>query len=198
MSVNTVLIYKPKGEALGFKVSDTMREQIIDVVDFLESLSFFFKLTMFRVIENNAAEVEYTNGAGRFTRFEMMLNHTVYQDNGIPVCWSKSMWESKGFYFDNSDEMFESADEIHALNVNEYDPVEALRGILEWCRGNGLGLENFGMSGNGIYYIIADGYESEEFGRNDYVFQNEHGNFEVWTKEELESEGYTVQDDLPF
>lgn len=53
MSVNTVLIYKPKGEALGFKVSDTLREQVIDIVDFLESLSF--KLTMFRVIENKAA-----------------------------------------------------------------------------------------------------------------------------------------------
>lgn len=196
MSVNTVLIHKPKGEALGFKVSDTMREQIIDVVDFLESLDF--KLTMFRVIENNAAEVEYTNGTGRFTRFEMMPNHTIYQENGLPVCWSKSTWESKGFYFDNLGEMFESADEIHALNVQEYDQVEALRGILEWCRGNGLGLENFGMSGNGIYYITADGYESEEFGRNDYVFQNENNRIEVWTKEELESEGYTIQDDLPF
>lgn len=197
MSVNTVLIYKPKGEALGFKVSDTMREQVIDVVDFLESLSF--KLTMFRVIENKAAEVEYTNDTGGFTqRFVMMPNHTVYQENGLPVCWSKSTWESKGFYFDNSDEMFESADEIHALNVQEYDQVEALRGILEWCRGNGLGLENFGMSGNGTYSIMADGYESEEFGRNDYVFQNEQGHFEVWTKENLESEGYTFQDDLPF
>ena len=197
MSVNTVLINKPKGEALGFKVSDTMREQIIDVVDFLDSLGF--KLTLFRVIENNAAEVEYTNETGGFTQsFIMMPNRTVYQENGLPICWSKSTWESKGFYFDNSGKMFESADEIHALNVQEYDPVEALRGILEWCRGNGLGLENFGMSGNGIYSIIADGYESEEFGRNDYVFQNEQGHFEVWTKEELESEGYTVQDDLPF
>jgi len=197
MSVNTVLINKPKGEALGFKVSTTLREQIIDVVDFLESLDF--KLTMFSVIENKAAEVKYTNETGEFTHcFIMIPNYTVHQENGIPVCWSKSLWESKGFYFDNLDEMFESADEIHALNVNEYDPVEALRGILEWCRGNGLGLENFGMSGNGIYSITADGYESEEFGRNDYVFQNEQGHFEVWTKEELESEGYTVQDDLPF
>lgn len=197
MSVNTVLIYKPKGEALGFKVSDTMREQIIDVVDFLESLSF--KLTMFRVIENKAAEVEYTNDAGGFTqRFVMIPNDTVYQENGMPVCWSKSTWESKGFYFDNSDEMFEGADEIHALNVREYDQVEALRGILEWCRGNGLGLENFGMSGNGIYSITADGYESEEFGSNDYVFQAENSHLEVWTKENLESEGYTFQDDLSF
>lgn len=197
MSVNTVIIHKPKGEALGFKVSDTMREQIIDVVDFLESLDF--KLTMFRVIENKAAEVEYTNDTGGFTQsFTLVPNRTVYQENGLPICWSKSLWKSKGFYFDNLDEMFESADEIHALNVNEYDSVEALRGILEWCRGNGLGLENFGMSGNGIYSITADGYESEEFGRNDYVFQNEHGHFEVWTKEELESEGYTIQDDLLF
>lgn len=197
MSVNTVLIYKPKGEALGFKVSDTMREQIIDVVDFLESLDF--KLTMFSVIENKAAEVKYTNGTDEFTRyFIMMPNYTVYHENGIPVCWSKATWEYKGFYFDNSDEMFESADVIHALNVQEYDAVEALRGILEWCRGNGLGLENFGMSGNGTYSIMADGYESEEFGRNDYVFQNEQGHFEVWTKENLESEGYTFQDDIPF
>lgn len=191
MSVNTVLIYKPKGEALGFKVSDTMREQIIDVVDFLDSLGF--KLTMYRVIENNAAEVQYTNDAGGFTQsFVMMPNYTVHHENGIPICWSKRLWESKGFYFDNSDEMFESADEIHALNVQEYDQVEALRGILEWCRGNGLGLENFGMSGNGFYSITADGYESEEFGRNEYVFQNEQGHLEVWTKENLESEGYTV------
>ena len=191
MSVNTVLIYKPKGEALGFKVSDTMREQIIDVVDFLDSLGF--KLTMFRVIENKAAEVEYTNNTGGFTqRFIMMPNQTVHHENGIPISWSKSTWENKNFYFDNSDEMFESADEIHALNVQEYNYVEALRGILEWCCGNGLGLENFGMSGNGIYSITADGYESEEFGRNDYVFQNEQGHLEVWTKENLESEGYTV------
>lgn len=197
MSVNTVVIYKPKGEALGFKVSDTMREQIIDVVDFLESLSF--KLTMFRVIENKAAEVEYTNDTGGFTqRFIMMPNYTVYQENGLPVCWSKSTWESKGFYFDNSGEMFESADEIHALNVQEYDPVEALRGILEWCSGNGIDLDNFGMGGNGIYSIMVDGYESEEFGRNEYVFQAENGHFEVWTKENLESEGYTFQDDLQF
>ena len=197
MSVNTVLIYKPKGEALGFKVSETMREQIIDVVDFLDSLDF--KLTMFRVIENKAAEIEYTNDIGGFTqRFVMMPNYTVYQENGLPVCWSKVTWESKGFYFDNSDEMFESADEIHALNVQEYDPVEALRGILEWCRGNGLNLENFGMSGNGIYSIMADGYESDEFGPHDYVFQAENGRFEIWTKENLESEGYTFQDDLPF
>ena len=55
-----------------------------------------------------------------------------------------------------------------------------------------------GMSGNGIYYITADGYESEEFGWNDYVFQNENGHLEVWTKENLENEGYTVQDDHPF
>ena len=197
MSVNTVLILKPKGDALGFKVPETMREQVIDVVDFLESLSF--KLTMFRVIENKAAEIEYTNDTGGFTqRFVMMPNHIVYQENGLPVCWSKSTWESKGFYFDNSDEMFESVDEIHALNVQEHDQVQALRGILEWCRGNGLGLENFGMSGNGVYSIMADGYESEEFGWNDYVFQNEQGCFEVWNKEELESEGYTFQDDLPF
>lgn len=197
MSVNTVLIYKPKGEALGFKVSDTLREQVIDIVDFLESLSF--KLTMFRVIENNYVEVEYTNDTGGFTqRFVMMSNHTVYQENGLPVSWSKLTWESKGFYFDNSGEMFESADEIHALNVQEYDPVEALRGILKWCRGNGLGLENFGMSGNGFYSITADGYESEEFGRNEYVFQNEQGHLEVWTKDSLESEGYTIQNDLPF
>lgn len=197
MSVNTVLIYKPKGEALGFKVSDTMREQIIDVVDFLESLNF--KLTMFSVLENNAAEIKYTNDTGGFTqRFIMIPNYIVYHENSIPVCWSKSLCESKGFYFDNSDEMFESADEIHALNVQEYDTVEALRGILEWCRGNGLGLENFGIHGNGVYSIMADGYESAEFGWNDYVFQNEHGHFEVWTKENLESEGYTVQDDLPF
>lgn len=94
--------------------------------------------------------------------------------------------------------MFESADEIYALNVQEYDAVEALRGILEWCRNVGVGLENFGMCGEGIYSIMADGYESEEFGWNDYVFQNEHGYFEVWTKENLESEGYTFQDDLPF
>lgn len=197
MSVNTVLIHKPKGEALGFKVSDTLRERIIDVVDFLESLSL--KLMMFRVIENKAVEVEYTNDTGGFIqRFVMIPNYSVYQENGLPVCWSKSTWESKGFYFDNSGEMFESADEIHALNVKEYDAVEALRGILDWCRGNGLSLENFGMSGDGVYTIMADGYESEEFGRNDYVFQNEQGHFEVWTKEELESEGYTVQDDLPF
>lgn len=197
MSVNTVLIHKPKGEALGFNVSKILREQIIDVVDLLESLDF--KLTMFSVIENKAAEVKYTNGADEFTRcFIMMPNYTVYHENGIPVCWSKSTWESKGFYFDNSGKMFESADEIHALNVQEYDPVEALRGILEWCRGNGLGLENFGIFGNGVYSIMADGYESEEFGLNDYVFQNEQGHFEVWTKENLESEGYTFQDDLPF
>lgn len=188
MSINIVLIHKPKGEALGFKVSDTMREQIIDVVDFLESLNF--KLTMFRVIENEAAEVEYTNDTGGFTqRFVMIPNCTVYQESGIPICWSKSTWESKGFYFDNSDEMFESADEIYALNVQEYDAVEALRGILEWCRSAGVGLDNFGMGGEGIYSIMADGYESEEFGRNDYVFQNEQGHFEVRTKEELESEG---------
>ena len=186
MSVNTVLIHKPKGEALGFKVSETMREQIIDVVDFLESLNF--KLTMFRVLDNKAAEVEYTNETGGFTQsFIMMPNRTVYQENGLPICWSKSTWESKGFYFDNSGKMFESADEIRALNVQEYEPVEALRGILEWCRGNGLGLENFGIFGNGVYSIMADGYESEEFGRNNYVFQNEQGHFEVWTKEELES-----------
>ena len=197
MSVNTVLIYKPKGEALGFKVSSTMREQIIEVVDFLESLNL--KLTMFRVVENKAAEVQYTNDTGGFTQsFVMMPNCTVYQESGTPICWSKSTWESKGFYFDNSDEMFESADEIQALNVQEYEPVEALRGILEWCRCNGLGLENFGICGNGIYSIMADGHESEEFGRNDYVFQNEHDHIEVWTKEELESEGYTVQDDSPF
>ena len=197
MSVNTVIIHKPKGEALGFKVSKILHEQIIDVVDFLESLNL--KLTMFRVIENKAAEVEYTTDTGGYIqRFVMMPNHTVYQENGLPVGWSKSKWESKGFYFDNSGEMFESADEIHALNVQEYDPVEALRGILEWCRGNGLDLENFGMSGNGAYSIMADGYESEEFGRNDYVFQNEQGQFEVWTKENLESEGYTFQDDRPF
>lgn len=85
MSVNTVLIYKPKGEALGFKVSDTMREQIIDVVDFLESLNL--KLTMFRVLENKAAEVEYANEAGGFTQsFVMMPNYIVYQENGLPVC----------------------------------------------------------------------------------------------------------------
>lgn len=197
MSINTVLINKHKGEVLGFKVSDTMREQIIDVIDFLDSLGF--KLTMFRVIENKATEVEYTNDTGGFTqRFIMMPNYTVYQENGMPVSWSKGTWESKGFYFDNSDEMFESADEIHALNVQEYDSVEALRGILKWCRGNGISLDNFGMHGSGRYSIMANGYESEEFGRNDYVFQNEHGHFEVWTKEELESEGYTVQDDLPF
>lgn len=197
MSVNTVLIHKPKGEALGFKVSDTMREQIIDVVDFLDSLGF--KLTMYRVIENKAAEVQYTDDAGGFTQsFVMMPNYTVYHENGSPVCWSKSTWESKGFYFDNSGRMFESADEIHALNVQEYDPVEALRGIFEWCRGNGLGLENFGIFGNGVYSIMADGYESEFFSLNDYVFQNEQGDFEVWTKENLESEGYTFQDDLPF
>lgn len=197
MSVNTVIIYKPKGEVLGFKVSDTMREQIVDVVDFLESLSF--KLTMFRVIENKAAEVEYTNDTGGFTqRFVMMPNDTVYQENGLPVCWSKSLWESKGLYFDNSDEMFESADEIHALNVHEHDQVEALRGILEWCRGNGISLENFGMHGSGRYSIMADGHESEDFGYRDYVFQNEQGHFEIWTKDNLESEGYTFQDDLPF
>ena len=197
MSVNTVLILKPKGEALGFTVSDTMREQVIDVVDFLECLNL--KLTMFRVVENKAAEVEYTNDTGGFIqRFVMMPNHTVYQENGLPVGWSKSTWESKGFYFDNSGEMFESADEIRALNVQEYDSVEALRGILEWCRGNGLCLENFGMSGNGAYSIMADGYESEEFGRSDYVFKNEQCHFEVWTKENLESEGYIFQDDLPL
>ena len=197
MSVNTVLILKPMGEALGFTVSDTMREQIIDVVDFLESLNL--KLTMFRVVENKAAEVEYTNDTGGFTqRFVMIPNHTVYQENGLPVGGSKRLWESKGFYLDNSDEMFESADEIHALNVQEHDPVEALRGILEWCRGNGVNLENFGMNGSGGYSIMTDGYESEEFGRNDYVFQNEQGHFEVWTKENLESEGYIFQDDLPF
>ena len=194
MSVNTVLILKPKGEALGFKVSDTLREQVIDVVDFLECLNL--KLIMFRVLENKTAEVEYTNDTGGFTqRFVMMPNKTIYQENGLPVGWSKSTWESKGFYFDNSGEMFESADEIHALNVKEYDPVEALRGILEWCRGNGLDLENFGMSGNGTYSITADGYESEEFGRNDYVFQNEQGHFEIWTKENLESEGYIFTED---
>ena len=197
MSVNTVLILKPKGEALGFTVSDTMREQVIDVVDFLECLNL--KLTMFRVVENKAAEVEYTNDTGGFTqRFVMMPNHTVYEENGLPVGWSKSTWESKGFYFDNSGEMFESADEIQALNVQEYDPVEALRGILGWCRSVGVGLENFGMGGEGIYSIMTDGYESEEFGRNDYVFQNDQGHFEVWTKENLESEGYIFQDDLPF
>ena len=197
MSVNTVLILKPKGEALGFTVSDTMREQVIDVVDFLESLNL--KLTMFRVVENKAAEVEYTNDTGGFTqRFVMMPNHSVYQENGLPVGWSKSTWESKGFYFDNSGEMFESADEIRALNVQEYDSVEALRGILEWCRGNGLSLDNFGMYGSGRYSIMADGQESEEFGPHDYVFQNEQCHFEVWTKENLESEGYIFQDDLPL
>ena len=194
MSVNTVLILKPKGEALGFTVSDTLREQVIDFVDFLESLSL--KLAMFRVIENNAVEVEYTNDIGGFIqRFVMIPNHTVYQENGLPVCWSKSTWESKGFYFDNSGEMFESADEIHALNVQEYDAVEALRGILEWCRDVGVGLENLGMCGEGIYSIMADGYESEEFGRNDYVFQNEQSHFEVWTKENIESEGYILAED---
>ena len=194
MSVNTVLILKPKGEALGFTVSDTLREQVIDFVDFLESLSL--KLAMFRVIENKAVEVEYTNDTGGFIqRFVMIPNHTVYQENGLPVCWSKSTWESKGFYFDNSGEMFESADEIHALNVQEYDAVEALRGILEWCRDVGVGLENFGMCGEGIYSIMADGYESEEFGRNDYVFQNEQSHFEVWTKENIESEGYILAED---
>ena len=197
MSVNTVLILKPNGGALGFTVSDTMREQVIDVVDFLESLNL--KLTMFRVIENKAAEVEYTNDTGEFTqRFVMVPNHTVYQENGLPVGWSKSTWESKDFYFDNSGEMFESADEIHALNVQEYDSVEALRGILEWCRGNGLSLDNFGMYGSGRYSIMADGQESEEFGPHDYVFQNEQSHFEVWTRENLESEGYIFQDDLPF
>ena len=54
------------------------------------------------------------------------------------------------------------------------------------------------MGGEGIYSIMADGYESEEFGRNDYVFQNEQNHFEVWTRENLESEGYIFQDDLPF
>lgn len=197
MSVNTVLIHKPKGEALGFKVSESVREQVIDVVDFLESLNF--KLTMFRVLDNKAAEVEYTNETGGFTQsFTMGPNCTVYQENGIPISWYKTTWESKGFFFDKAGEMYEGVDEIQALNVNEYDPVEALRGILQWCRSNGFGLENFGMSGSGTYSIMADGHESEEFGRNDYVFQNEHGHFEVWTKEELESEGYTVQDDLPF
>ena len=39
---------------------------------------------------------------------------------------------------------------------------------------------------------MADGHESEEFGWNDYVFQAENGSLEVWTKESLESEGYTV------
>lgn len=197
MSVNTVLIYKPKGEALGFKVPNTVREQIIEIVDFLESLDF--KLTAFRVIENITTEVEYTNDTGGFTqRFIMVPNQTVYKANGGPVCCSKSTWELEGFYFNNSDEMFESADEIHALNVQEHDPIEALRGILKWCRGSGFGLDNFGMRGNGNYSITVDGEESEEFGRGDYVFQNEQGHFEVWTKENLESEGYTFQDDSPF
>lgn len=197
MSINTVLIHKPKGEALGFKVSETIREQIVDVVDFLDSLGF--KLTMFRVLENKAAEVEYTNDTSGFKQsFIMMPNRTIYQENGLPICWSKPTWESKRFFFDKAGEMYEGADEIQALNVQEHDTVEALRGILEWCRGNGLGLENFGIHGNGVYSIMADGYESAEFGWNDYVFQNEHGYFEVWTKENLESEGYTVQDDLLF
>jgi len=197
MSVNTVLIYKPKGEALGFKVPNTVREQIIEVVDFLESLNF--KLTAFRVIVNKAVDVEYTNDTGTLTQhFVMMPNNTVYQENGKPICRTKGMWESNGFYFDNSDEMFESADEIHVLNVQEYDAVEALRGILEWCRSAGVCLDNFGMGGEGIYSITTDGYESEEFGRNDYVFQNEQGQFEVCTKENLESKGYTFQDDRPF
>lgn len=197
MSVNTVLIYKPRGEALGFKVPNTVREQIIEVVDFLESLSF--RLTMFRVIENGAAKIEYTDDTGKLTQlFIMVPNLTVYEDNGHPVCCSKSTWESKGFYFNNSDEMFERVEVVEALNVQEYDPVLAFRGILEWCRCSGFGLDNFGMRGNGTYAITVDGEESEEFGRGDYVFQNEQGHFEVWTKENLESEGYTFQDDRPF
>ena len=197
MSVNTVLIYKPKGEALGFKVSESVREQIIDVMDLLESLNL--KLTTFHVLENNAAKVEYTNDTGGFTQsFTMGPNYIVYQESGIPISWSKTTWESKGLFFDKAGEMYEGADEIQALNVHEYDPVEALRGILEWSRCNGLGLENFGISGNGIYSIMADGYESEEFGWNDYVFQNENGQIEVWNKEELESEGYLFEEALPF
>ena len=188
MSINTVLIHKPRGEALGFKVPNTVREQIIDVVDFLESLDF--KLAAFRVIENGAAKIEYTNDTGVLTRqFIMEPNETVYKANGWPISCSKSTWESEGFYFNNSGEMFERAEVIEALNVQEYDPILAFRGILEWCRGSGFGLENFGMSGNGTYSIIVDGEESEEFGRDDYVFQNERGHFEVRTKEELESEG---------
>ena len=197
MSVNTVLIYKPKGEALGFKVSDTMREQIIDVVNYLESLNLTLK--MFRTVDDKAAEVEYTNDTGGFTqRIVIIPGLTVYQENGLPICWSKSTWESKGFFFDKAGEMYEGADAIQALNVQEYEPVEALRGILEWCRGNGLGLEKFGMSGNGVYSIMADGYGSEEFGWNDYVFQNEQGHIEVWNKEELESEGYVFEEVLPL
>lgn len=197
MSVNTVLIHKPKGEALGFKVPNTVREQIIEIVDFLESLNL--KLTMFRVIENKAAKVEYTNDTGGFTRqFVIVPNQSVYKANGWPVCWSKVTWESKGFYFDNSGEMFESVEVIEALNVQEHDPIEALRGILKWCRGSGFGLDNFEMRGNGNCSITVDGEESEEFGRGDYVFRNEQGHFEVWTKENLESEGYTFQDDRPF
>ncbi len=197
MPVNTVLINKPKGEALGFQVPNTVREQIIEVVDFLESLSF--RLTMFRVIENGAANIEYTDDTGKLTQlFIIVPNLTVYEDNGHLVCRPKSAWESEGFYFNDSGEMFERIKVIEALNVQEYDPVLAFRGILEWCRGSGFGLDNFGMSGSGIYSIAVDGKESEEFGRRDYVFQNEQGHFEVWTKENLESEGYTFKDDRPF
>ena len=197
MSINIVLIHKPKGEALGFKVPNTVREQIIEIVDFLESLDF--KLTAFRVIENEAVKVEYTNDTGTLTQqFVMAPNQLVYKANGWPVCCSKSTWESKGFYFDDSDEMFERVEVVEALNVQEYDPVLAFRGILEWCRGSGFGLDNFGMRGNGTYSITVDGEESEEFGRGDYVFQNEQGHFEVWTKENLKSEGYTFQDNRPF
>ena len=188
MSINIVLIHKPRGEALGFKVPNTVREQIIEIVDFLESLSF--RLTMFRVIENGAANIEYTDDTGKLTQlFIMVPNLTVYEDNGHPVCRPKSAWESEGFYFNDSGEMFERVEVIEALNVQEDNPVEALRVILKWCRGSGFGLDNFGMSGNGIYSITVDGEESEEFGRDDYVFQNERGHFEVRTKEELESEG---------
>lgn len=186
----TFSIYRPKGEALGFRVTTDTRDQMIESIDILNCLDL--KIKAFEVCPNDGAVVTYTNNTGGFTQtLSLIPGFIVYHENGLPCTMSKASWESKGKYFDDTGEMYEEIERFTALRLSGNDP-EKLRQAIEWCNEIGEHLDAYGMRDDGTNWVMISGDESEPFGSSDYLIFN-NNRVEVHTKESLKGEGFMFE-----
>lgn len=190
-----VTLTKPKGDPIGFKVSNYHHDQIIEITEFLRDHN----------VEINNIQCDFLNSANRilvgFTHptsqlkihpWTIVAGYYVFHDKERNDFYCSNSVESEGYIIVDG-EVFESSEEIHALQITEFhNMVDLFQQVFEWGQMHGYTLDSFNNTEHG-FSVVIDEEKSDVLSVGDYLFFDDKGHLVTYGRDNLKEDGYEVQ-----